>query len=291
VGTSPAVPPAELREGPGGLAVVRLTTAEGVAEVFLHGAHLASWTPRGHQPVLWMSDSSRFAAGSPIRGGVPICFPWFNRHPEHPEAPQHGFARIQPWSLEEVAEEDGSVRAVFRLTDTELSRASLWPYRFEARYSVTLGAELGLELAVENRDDTEFGFEAALHSYYAVGDVRRTLVHGLTGLEFSSEGGAVAREDLPVQVGEGISRRYTTATSARIEDAANQRAITISSEGAFGAILWNPGPAGAALLPDFADDGWSSMLCFENCNLGAGMIQLPPGGRHLMRTLVSVSHF
>jgi glucose-6-phosphate 1-epimerase len=283
------MPAAELTEGPGGLALLRLTTAGGVGEVFLNGAHLASWTPRGHRPVLWMSDRSRFTDGLPLRGGVPICFPWFNRHSEHPDAPQHGFARIQPWALDDVAEHDGSIRAVFRLTDSGLSRVSIWPYRFEAMYTVTLGEELCLELEVENRDDVEFGFEAALHSYYAVGDVRMTRVHGLTGLEFSSEGSSVARENSPVKIGAGISRRYPVATSARIEDVANNRAITISSEGASGAVLWNPGPAEASAIPDFADDGWSKMLCFENCNIGVAMIRLEPGARHRMRTLVSVS--
>lgn len=256
--------------------------------MYLNGAHLTSWTPRGHSEVLWLSGASRFAEGVPVRGGVPICFPWFNRHPRHPGAPQHGFARTQPWVLDEVTERGGAVRAVLRLTDTPLSRASVWPYRFEASYTVTLGQELSLELEIENRDEVAFRFEEALHTYYAVGDVQRTTVDGLSGTEFCEENGSPAREDDPVRLERGVSRRYPSATAARLRDASNRRVIVVTSERAAGSVLWNPGPTGVATLPDFAEDGWRRMLCFENANIGDAAVTLAPGERHRMRTHVRV---
>jgi glucose-6-phosphate 1-epimerase len=280
---------AELAEGPGGLPVLRLTSTGGSGEVFLNGAHVASWAPSGHFPVLWMSDDSRYAEGEPIRGGIPICFPWFNRLPEHPYVPQHGFARIQPWRLVEVGEEDGRLHARFQLTDTELSRASVWPYRFQATYVVTMGEKLDLALEVQNRAEVEFEFEEALHTYFAVGDVHLARVRGLTQFDYYSDDLRGAREDSPVRIRDGVSRRYPAATSAIIDDPMNHRSIHVISQGAAGAVLWNPGPAEAAAIPDFADLGWRRMLCFETCNIGDGRVLLEPGATHRMRATVSVS--
>ena len=236
-----------------------------------------------------MSDDSQYAEGKPIRGGIPVCFPWFNRLPEHPDAPQHGFARIQPWVVDQVTEDNGRLEAQFRLTDTELSRASMWPYQFAARYAVTVGETLDLALEVRNRGDVQFAFEVALHTYFAVGDVRLARVRGLAGLDFYRENRSRVRESGPVRIVDGVSRRYPAATSATIDDLANRRSIHVSSEGATGAVLWNPGPVTAAAIPDFDAGGWRGMLCFENCNIGDGKVRLEPGATHLMRTTVSVS--
>lgn len=257
--------------------------------MFLNGAHVVSWAPRGHLPVLWMSDDSRYGEGEPIRGGIPICFPWFNRLPEHPYAPQHGFARTQPWVLKEVTEEDGRLRAQFRLMDTELSRASVWPYRFRATYVVTVGETLNLALEVQNRAEVAFEFEEALHTYFAVGDVRMARIRGLTELEYYSEDLPGARESSPVRILDGVSRRYPTATSAIIDDPMNHRSIHVTSQGATGAVLWNPGTVEAAAIPDFADLGWRKMLCFETCNIGNGRVRLEPGTAHRMSATASVS--
>jgi glucose-6-phosphate 1-epimerase len=236
-----------------------------------------------------MSDDSRFGEDEPIRGGIPICFPWFNRLPEHPHEPQHGFARIQPWMLNEVTEEDGQLRAQFRLMDTELSRASVWPHRFQATYEVTVGAKLGLALEVQNRAEVAVELEEAFHTYFAVGDVQLAQVRGLTGLKYYSEDLPGARESSPVRRLDGVSRRYPAATAAIIDDPLNHRSIHVISQGATGAVLWNPGPAEAAAIPDFADHGWRKMLCFETCNIGDGRVRLEPGASHRMRATVSVS--
>ena len=236
-----------------------------------------------------MSDDSRYAEGEPIRGGIPICFPWFNRLPEHAWAPQHGFARIQPWALTDVSEENGRLRARFRLTDTELSRDSVWPHRFQATYVVTVGEKLDLALEVQNRADAGFEFEEALHTYFAVGDVHLARVRGLEGFDYYCDGLPAARESSPVRIRDGASRRYPAATSAIIDDLMNHRSIHVTSQGATGAVLWNPGPVEAAAIPDFADLGWRRMLCFETCNFGGGRVRLEPGATHRMRASVSVS--
>lgn len=285
---TPALPASvQLLDGPGGLPLFRVSAPGGTGEIFLHGAHLASWIPAGQSPVLWMSDASHFAENTPIRGGVPICFPWFGMHAEHPDAPQHGFARLSDWALTGASEHGDATSLEFRLTDTERTRASAWSHRFEAIYTVTIGSELRLELEVVNRDTADFSFEAALHNYYAIGDVLATRVHGLEGHEFSGSS-ASGREAAPVQLGAAVDRRYPTVTAARIGDSENHRVITVTSEGSEGAVLWNPGPDKARAMEDFSDDGWPHMVCFETANIGESRITLAPGERHSMRATVRV---
>jgi glucose-6-phosphate 1-epimerase len=278
-----------LTHGPAGLPVLRIEAAAASGSIALNGAHVMTWTPAGHDPVLWMSRASRFTPGAPIRGGIPICFPWFNRHTDFPEAPQHGFARICEWSVVEASDEAGEVTISLRLTDTPETRTSVWPYRFEALYTVTLGASLTLQLEVTNRDSAEFAFEEALHTYFAVGDARQTTVHGFENVEFSeADRPEHSREARPVTVGKGVSRRYRSAAVGIIHDAANGRRLSVAPRGASAAILWNPGPEGAAGMDDF-DDDWAGMVCLETCNLAPTSVTLPPGGRHRLRTVVTLA--
>jgi glucose-6-phosphate 1-epimerase len=140
--------PASVRAetGRGGLARAVVSTPAARAEVYLQGAHVTAWAPAGQADVIWVSEASAFAPGAPIRGGVPVCFPWFGPHPSG-EAPLHGFARTSDWTLVEVTEHGDEVALVLTLSDTEATRASVWPHPFEARDTVTVGAHLTLALA------------------------------------------------------------------------------------------------------------------------------------------------
>jgi len=129
--------PASVRLDPngyGGLPVVRVDGAGARADIYLHGATVTDWTPRGGEPVLWVSSASRFTSERPIRGGVPICFPWFGPAAGHPELPSHGFARLSDWSLVGAHDDGGDVTLRLRLSDRDATGASAWPHRFEAIY-------------------------------------------------------------------------------------------------------------------------------------------------------------
>lgn len=281
--------PIEMTEGPGTLPMLRVSTPGSSGEIFLQGAHVASWTPRGHRPVLWMSGTSRFARGEPIRGGIPICFPWFSNLESDPAAPTHGFARLQEWELLEATETADTATVVLRLADSEESRGSAWPHRFEALYRVTMGAELTATLDVTNRDHEIISFEEALHSYYAVADVHMARVIGLERAPYLEKGRmAIERDEAPLPGKPGISRRYTGVTTATIEDPGNEREIVIRTAGARGAVVWNPGQAVAATMDDFDDDGWRNTLCIESCNLAPGEVRLAPGERHALQVSIAV---
>ncbi|MGY4858201.1 gluconokinase, GntK/IdnK-type [Cryobacterium sp. AP23] len=278
--------------GRGGLPVVRVDGAAGAAEVYLQGAHVTSFTPAGQPPVLWMSALSEFAAGRPLRGGVPVCFPWFGPLAADPTAPAHGFARIADWQLTEAREAGDDVVLVFRLTDSAQTRSSAWPHRFEVHYTVTVGARLGLSLQVRNLDAETVTFQEAFHTYLSVSDIQAVQVSGFEGLPFidrlAGPDQQVA-ETRPVTVSGETDRIYLgTSADARVSDGSG-RTVTISTEGSASRVLWNPWIAKAAAMPDFGDAEWTGMLCVETANVLSDAIVLAPGESHTMSAVITPS--
>jgi glucose-6-phosphate 1-epimerase len=154
------------------------------ARVYLHGAHVAEYRPAGQEPVLFMSKSSWFQPGKPIRGGVPLIFPWFGPRAGHPGSPAHGFARTRPWTVESTAAAaDGTATVVLSLTDDEATR-TLWPHPFSLRYTVVVGATLSMSLTTRNTGSAPFTFEQALHTYLAIPSIHDASVTGLAGVEY-----------------------------------------------------------------------------------------------------------
>jgi glucose-6-phosphate 1-epimerase len=288
--------PPSVRVGPGAGGLPRVTVAarpgRGGAEVYLHGATVTAWAPDGEQPVLWLSRASEFSAGAAIRGGVPICFPWFGAHAGDPAAPRHGFARQADWALVEAADTADGTRLAFRLADSAGTRGSAWPHRFEATYRVTVGQALVLALEVANLDEGAVTFEQALHSYFAVRDVREVTVTGLEEASYVDQ--LAGPEPLPpsgepLRLAAETDRIYLDPSSpVTIQDPGARRAIAISGTGARATVVWNPWADKARALRDLADDEWPRMLCVETCNVRAARVRLGPGDRHTMTATVQV---
>lgn len=156
--------------------------------------------------------------------------------------------------------------------------------------TITLGTELRLALEVTNHDAKEFTFEEAFHTYFAIGDIRRTRVTGLEDFGYLVDDTEFDAAGRPLELGPGgISRRYPRATSGVINDAVNRRALSIGSDSSRGVVLWNPGPETARTMEDFSDDGWPNMLCFETCNVGDAAVTIRPGQSHRMGARLSVA--
>ncbi|HLV04120.1 D-hexose-6-phosphate mutarotase [uncultured Georgenia sp.] len=276
-----------LAEGEGGLPVVRVATAVATGEVYLHGAHVTAWTPAGSDPVIWVSGAARFAAGEAIRGGIPICFPWFGAGREPGLAPPaHGFARITGWRLIDGVDVDGAVTLTFRLTDADvrgLPAAAAWPHAFTATYRVTFGRELDVALTVENTGDGEISFEEALHTYLAVSDARTTTVVGLDGAPYLDK--VTGGPDPVTQRGEvtftgETDRVYLSAADVIVRDEGAARSIGVTKEGSANTVVWNPWVDKAAAMADFGDDEWPAMVCVETANVLDDAVVLRPGERH-----------
>lgn len=280
--------------GEGGLACVRVDGPH-QAELYLHGAHLTRWTPKGRHPVLWMSPRSHFADGKPIRGGVPLCFPWFGPNAADASLPMHGFARLRPWVLEHVERSgDGDgVRTVLRLAlESDDATRALWPHGFRAVYTVSVGATLGMELAVENRSSEDLVVGEALHTYLAVGDVRRVAVHGLHGAAYIDKTRGTQRftEDRPVVAltGETDRQYMTSAARTTVDDPILGRRVHVDKSGSGVTVVWNPWTDRAKALPDFDPESWPGMLCVETANSADAVVRIAPGATHRLAATIAV---
>jgi glucose-6-phosphate 1-epimerase len=282
-----------LETGAGGLPRLRIGTAAASAEIYLHGAHVTAWTPAGHVPVLWLSRASHYAPDKAIRGGVPICFPWFAAHASDATAPAHGFARVLDWTLVDAAENAGDVTLALRLADSPATRSSAWPHRFQAHYRVTAGEALTLSLEVTNTGDEDLSYEEALHTYYAVGDVRRVAVTGLEGASYLDRLGGpqpLRQPAEPVRFDGETDRIFLdTEASTTIEDPVLSRTVTTGKAGSRSTVVWNPWTAKSRDMTDFGDQEWTTMCCVETCNVRDARVRLQPGGRHTTSATIAVT--
>ena len=278
--------------GGGGLPRIEITNPLGTAHVYLHGAHVSHFQPTGQAPVLWMSGKSLFVAGTPIRGGIPLCWPWFGPHSERKDVPSHGFARLKPWTLSETAQlSDGRTRVVLTLADDEASRAQ-WPHAFRVSYTVTVGRDLELDLRVDNPGSTAFRYEEALHTYLAVGDVRTTTVEGLAGTTYLDKVRDFARvvQDGAVAFAGETDRVYLDTTApCLVVDQVGKRRLGIAKEGSADTVVWNPWIAKAKAMTDFGDDEWTGMVCVETVNALGHAVDLAPGASHHLVARIGVS--
>lgn len=275
---------------PGNLTRLRISTALATAEIVLQGAHITHFQPAGAAPVIFLSRSSYLAPGKPIRGGVPICFPWFGARAGHPDSPAHGFARTTPWEVESLSgSDDRGVTTVLRLASDAQTRAH-WPHDFIARLRIEITRQLTLTLEVENTGADPFEFEAALHTYFAVSDVREVSITGLEGADYLDKTDGLRRKQLgsaPLRIEAETDRVFpATAATCRIDDPALRRQIIVEKSGSQTTVVWNPWIAKAAAMADFGDSEWPGMLCIETANTGTDAITLAPGDWHAMSATI-----
>jgi glucose-6-phosphate 1-epimerase len=268
-------------QDPGGRSAITLEGAGGRVVIATTGAQVLSWlTANGD--VLWTASYPEFKANKPVRGGVPVVFPWFGAHATDADLPQHGFARTAEWRVSSTA--DGPA-VVLSTRDDEATRA-MWPHAFALELSIALADELRLVLTVENPGDAPFTFEQALHSYFSVGDVREASVHGLEGVPFvehATDGEANWDAAQPLCFRAETDRVFQgTPDELTLHAPRLRRRIRLRSENARSAIVWNPWPVKTARLSQMDADDWRRFCCIETANVGEHAVKLDPGARHTM---------
>ncbi len=261
-------------------------------EMFSHGAHVTEWQPAGHQPVLFISPSSDFQPGKAIRGGVPICFPWFGPHAQDANLPSHGFARTLPWTpIQSLSDADG-VKIHMQLRN-QIADPSKRGNDFVVDYHVSFGTVLEMKMIVTNQGSQPFDFEAALHAYYKVSDIHQISITGLQNAEYisKSEGGQrKTQTDELIRFTSETDRMYLNTTSnCVIEDPGMNRRITVEKRGSNSTVVWNPFEKRATELTDIGPGNWQKFVCIETANVNENLIQLAPGAKHEMIARVSVS--
>lgn len=277
--------------GQGGLTRVVITTPAAEAHVYLHGAHVTHYARTGQPPLLFMSKQSAFLPDKPIRGGVPICFPWFGpkNDPACPDAPIHGFARLMAWTVESTSATDDVVTLVLGLHATAQSKKQ-WPGDFHARYTIVIGATLSLELAITNNGADAVKFEEALHTYFTVADVRNAWIDGLAGASYLDkvDNFATKTQDGAVRITGETDRVYLNTTSACIiHDPVHKRKVVNAKENSSATVVWNPWIAKAKAMSDFGDHEWPEMVCVETVNANVHAVTLAAGQTHTMKAVIS----
>lgn len=278
--------------GPAGLTVMRLKNAHGEATLLLQGAQVLSWIPSGQAPVVWTSPSAIFAPGRAPRGGIPVCWPWFGPHASESGWPVHGFARTAQWAVVETADDAQRTRVVLRMNMEEKHRA-MWPHASQLELHVALGTALELELLTRNLDAAPFTIGEALHTYFAVGDVRQAAVTGLEGCRyFDKVAGDFKHQDVPVSVSGEVDRVFmNTEADCAIDDAVLRRRLIITKRGSRSTVVWNPWIEKALKLGDMGDDGYLRMLCVESANALDDQVTVKPGGEHRLWVRYEVAPF
>lgn len=276
--------------GSGGLVCAKLTTGKSEAVVYPHGAHVTHFAKAGEPPILFTSKQSNFAAGKAIRGGVPICFPWFGPKAGDKEAPMHGFARTTEWKVDSAEAAGEKTSITLSLKDSP-ETLKLWPHKFAARYTVTLAIDsMTLELTVTNAGQGTMPFEEALHTYFAVSDIKGVLVEGLGGVDYidKTDGGAVKTQGgKPFKINDETDRVYLNTKSAvTIQDAGLRRRVVNAKDNSNTTVVWNPWIAKAKAMADFGDNEWTGMLCVETCNANVNEVSLEPGASHVMKAVI-----
>lgn len=278
--------------GKGGWPYVHLENNGSTAFISLYGAHVLHYTPKDEKDVLWMSPTSFFEQGKPIRGGIPVCWPWFGPHESDSSKPMHGFARLSVWEVAKTqVNAKGETELLLSLSDNAETK-TLWPYSFRASIVITLGDKLIVTLQVHNTGNEPFTMTEALHTYFQVGEASQITIEGLEGytyLDGLNQNAPVVPTERLIEIKKEENRRYlnTTATCI-INDPVLNRIIRVEKQNSNTTVVWNPWIATAKSMPDFDDESYKTMVCVEAANAFSNAVTVKPGAEFLIGTTLRI---
>ena len=271
-----------------------IDNAHAKATIALHGAHIIDYQPHGQDPIIFTSKDAAFTAGKAIRGGIPICWPWFNAHPTDASLPSHGYARSSFWTLDTI-----TTRSIDTDIKTETSAATILTFslppqgnsQLSAQLEISIGKTLSLSLTTKNHGDTATTYSEALHTYFSVSDSREAELKGLDQLEYID---TVGEETTRTQSGvltfpDEVDRIYSHHTSATLRDLINERETIISKTGSQTTITWNPGYAKGQAMADLNNEQIFQFICVETANARTQSITLAAGDEHTMTCTIGAT--
>jgi glucose-6-phosphate 1-epimerase len=276
-----------------GFVYAEINNTRAHATVSTYSGQLLSYRPKDRQEdLLFVSDKAYYEAGKAIKGGIPVCWPWFGPDPENRGRPAHGFVRNRQWQVsgsESLA--DGSTKIILSIADSEATRA-LWPHPFRLDIEITVGDTLRVELVTHNTGNDSITISQALHSYFRVGDITSVSVLGLDGINYIDKANDSARKTQagPLTISSEVDRIYTdTSGDLTIDDASLERKISIASSGCSTAVVWNPWVEIAASMADLDDDDYLQMLCVETANAGPETVTITAGDCYRLSAEYSIA--
>jgi glucose-6-phosphate 1-epimerase len=279
-------------EGPGGFPVAEVDNGLASARICTYAGQVLSYRPAGEpEDLLFVSRQAHYVSGKAIRGGIPVCWPWFGPHPQGLGGPAHGLVRTRRWEvLGTWVLRDGGTRIRLGVR-AEPADADLWPEGLGLELEVDVGRGLALALVTRNASEAARTLTQALHTYLRVGEVGQARVLGLEGKGYIDklQGGAEGRQSGPVVVAEEVDRIYTGVDAdLTLDDQALGRRIRIAPEGSASAVVWNPWAQKAAAMADLGDDEYRTLLCVETTNAGPDAVCVPAGGEHRLAVRYAV---
>lgn len=294
-----ALPTLKFTRGPGGLIFVEIDNDLGSAGLCLQGAHITTFHPRDQaEAVVWLSDAASFAPGKSIRGGVPVCWPWFGPHATESGYPGHGFARTVPWQVTGTAQAaSGETEIHLQLLDTAQTRAQ-WPHPCRLELKAVIGRQLHIQLTTSNMGSEDITIGEALHTYFRIGDIANISIGGLEGCAYVDK---VAGGERRIQTGRlscdgEVDRVYVnTETACVIEDPELKRRILVEKAGSRSTVVWTPWAEKAAKMGDLGTvvegrGGWRGMVCVESANALDNVVTVPAGQSHVMSVTYSAQN-
>ena len=266
----------------GGVPVLRISTPHASARIAMQGAQVLEWQPAGHTPVLWLSHAATYQQGRGVRGGIPVCWPWFGAG--EGTLPAHGFVRTRMWQLRETSWKGEQLFVRLGIHDDAETRA-IWDHAFDLELRVTISRTLRLQLVTRNKGDRPFTITEALHTYFRVGDIQRTHIDGLDGAEYldKTNGFSRHRQHGAIEIHGETDRIYIdTQASCVIHDPGHDRRILIDKSGSHSTVIWNPWVEKARGFADMKPEEYREMVCVETCNAADDSITVEPGDQYVL---------
>ncbi|MDB4422482.1 D-hexose-6-phosphate mutarotase [bacterium] len=284
------IPELTVTEPEPGFPVIDVQTPVSAATVALHGAQVLTWAPTDHPPVLYVSPKARMVEGTPLRGGIPICWPWFGNHPEDPEKPSHGFARTRFWELVSGEMAGKMATLVFKLVPDAETKA-LFPFDFELTATIRIADKLRVKLNMKNTGDEIYKVSSALHTYLSLGDIERIQLEGVKGSHYIdqlSDDKEPVYQEKNLQIKGEVDRIYQSMSSVLIRDLDRFRSVFVDKAGSRSTVIWNPWKETSKAIADLPDKGYKEFVCVECANAGTDKPTLRPNASHTLETVIGL---
>lgn len=280
--------------GDNGFVMIDISNQYATAKISTYAGQIVSYKPNdAAEDLFFLSEKVQYQEGKTIRGGIPVCWPWFGDDTSGLNGPHHGFVRNQQWQVESTETlEDGRTSVTLVTTDTEITRA-IWPYEFNLEVQFIIGAELELSLKTKNTGNVFFTITQALHTYFKVSDVSNVLIKGLDGKPYLDklDSFTLKRQTEDIALTNEIDRIYQKSPKQiTLTDSGFNRTITISSHGSESTVIWNPWTTSSSDKEDLDKDSYREFVCVETANVYTDSLTIVPAGReHVVKTVFNIS--
>ncbi|ASB49619.1 D-hexose-6-phosphate mutarotase [Alkalitalea saponilacus] len=273
-----------------GMPVATITNNLCTCKISIYGAQVLSFIPANSKNLIWVSEAAVYEPGVAIRGGIPLCFPWFGPHEENNTFPKHGFARLLFWNVDTTEQLiSGETKISLSLTDNDYTQ-QYFPFSFKCTLEITAGKELMMKWTTLNNSKESFKVSNALHTYFNVGNIHEVSISGLENLPFMEEirsDDPFSGESSPLKFTRETDRTYTdTTNSCKIRDPSLKRSILMKKSGSNSTVVWNPWAELSNKMQDLKSDDFNQFVCVEAANVLHNAVFIEPGEEHCMTMVV-----